>query len=82
MRAAARCDAGGPPVLIEIGSYCGRATVPLALAVRGLGRTDVRVVAVDEPGLGLLPNGRVPRAVLRELGLTAQAGAGRETGAA
>jgi tetratricopeptide (TPR) repeat protein len=57
--------AGPPPVLVEIGSYCGRATVALGLALRGLGRTDARIISVDEPGLGPAPDGRPARAALR-----------------
>jgi hypothetical protein len=54
------------PTLVEIGSYCGRATVAMAMAAHGLGRTDARVVAVDEPSLGGAPDGRLAREVLRE----------------
>jgi glycosyltransferase involved in cell wall biosynthesis len=54
------------PTLVEIGSYCGRATVAMAMAARGLGRTDARIVAVDEPSLGDAPDGRLAREVLRE----------------
>ncbi len=69
-QALARCDSasGTPsgPRLVEIGRYCGRATVALALAARALGRTEARIVAVDEPGQGLAPGGRDPGEVLRE----------------
>jgi glycosyltransferase involved in cell wall biosynthesis len=63
LRAAGRDD---PPVLVEIGSYCGRATVAMGLAVRGLGYSDMRIVSVDEPGIGPAPGGVPPREVLRE----------------
>lgn len=65
LRAVARCDTNGPSTLVEIGSYCGRETVTMGLTVRGLGRTDVRIVTIDDPTLGLVPNGRTPREVLR-----------------
>jgi glycosyltransferase involved in cell wall biosynthesis/tetratricopeptide (TPR) repeat protein len=62
---AGRC-ADHPSLLVEIGSYCGRATTAMALTARGLGRDDVRIIAVDDPTLGPAPDGRAPRAVLRE----------------
>jgi tetratricopeptide (TPR) repeat protein len=62
-RAIARCAAA--PVLVEIGSYCGRMTTLLALAAQSLGRMDARVVALDEPSLGPAPDGRSPRQALR-----------------
>jgi glycosyltransferase involved in cell wall biosynthesis len=65
LRVAACCSSTSPLTLIEIGSYCGRATVAMGLTIQGLGRTDVRIVAVDEPTLGLAPDGRSPREVLR-----------------
>ncbi len=65
LQAAARPDSGAPPVLLEIGSYCGRATVSMALAVRGLRRGDARIISLDEPSVGPAPGGRPPRAVLR-----------------
>ncbi len=46
----ARCVAGAPAVdgmeLVEIGSYCGRSTVSLALAIRACGR-PLRLTAID-----------------------------------
>jgi tetratricopeptide (TPR) repeat protein/glycosyltransferase involved in cell wall biosynthesis len=65
IQTAARVGAGTAPVLIEIGSYCGRATVTMGLALHGMGRTDARIVAIDEPSLGPAPEGRLPRDVLR-----------------
>jgi hypothetical protein len=65
LRVVASCNNTRPLTLIEIGSYCGRTTVAMGLTIRGLGRTDVRIVAVDEPTLGLAPDGRSPREVLR-----------------
>ena len=65
LRTVACCDTNGPPVLVEIGSYCGRATVAMGLTLLGLDRKDVRIVAVDEPGVGMAPNGRSPREALR-----------------
>jgi hypothetical protein len=35
------------PTVVEVGSYCGRGTVVLGAALRGSGRTDGRVYAVD-----------------------------------
>jgi hypothetical protein len=55
-----------PPILVEIGSYCGRATTAMGLAVHGIGRNDVRILAIDEPGVGRAPDGRPPQDVLRE----------------
>jgi hypothetical protein len=63
-RAVARCDAAA--LLVEIGSYCGRATTLMALAAHSLGRTNARVVALDEPSLGPAPDGRGPRQALRD----------------
>jgi hypothetical protein len=63
---ALRAAAAGPPRLVEIGSYCGRATVAMALALQGLSRPDARVVAVDEPTLGAAPDGRPARDLLLE----------------
>ncbi|MGZ3616697.1 MAG: glycosyltransferase [Ktedonobacteraceae bacterium] len=54
-----------PPVLVEIGSYCGRATVAMGLTVHSLGRGDVRIVSVDEPDIGPAPGGGHPRDILR-----------------
>jgi len=65
LRAVAHCDAVTPQILVEIGSYCGRATVAMGLTVLGMGRTDIRIIAVDEPALGLSPDGRSPRDLLR-----------------
>jgi glycosyltransferase involved in cell wall biosynthesis/tetratricopeptide (TPR) repeat protein len=62
---ALRAACSGAPRLVEIGSYCGRATIALALALRGLGIPGARVVAIDEPSLGAAPDGQPPRAVLR-----------------
>jgi hypothetical protein len=53
-----------PPVLVEVGCYCGRATITMGLTSRGLGRDDVRIIAIDEPSLGPAPDGRSPRDVL------------------
>ena len=73
LRAAAKRD-GDVPVLVEIGSYCGRATVAMGLAARSLGRDDVRIISVDEPSIGPAPGGGSARDVLRsqlaEYGLT------------
>ncbi len=66
LRVLASC-ATSPPTLIEIGSYCGRATIVMGLTARGLDRTDVRIVAVHEPTHGRLSDGRAPREVLRAL---------------
>ena len=49
-KVAARCDSD-PPVLVEIDSYCGRATAAMGLAVHSLGRHDARIISVDEPPL-------------------------------
>ena len=65
LRAAATCDPSNPPVLVEIGRHCGRATLLMALALSGLGRDDARVIAIDGPDLGPAPDGRAPRDVLR-----------------
>jgi tetratricopeptide (TPR) repeat protein len=65
LRAMAQCRNGDPPILVEIGSYCGRATVTMGLSAQSLGRTDARVIAVDESLLGPGPEGRPPREVLR-----------------
>lgn len=65
-RAVAPCDAEEPPRLVEIGSYCGRATVTMALALRSLGRTEARIISIDEPALGPTPEGQVPRQALAE----------------
>ncbi len=64
LRAAAK-HAGDVPVLVEIGSYCGRATVAMGLAARSIGRDDVRIVSVDEPSIGPAPGGGSAREVLR-----------------
>lgn len=63
VRAAA--SSATAPLIVEIGSYCGRATMVIALTLRGLGRDDVRLIAVDEPSLGLAPDGRPARETLR-----------------
>jgi hypothetical protein len=52
--------------VVEIGSFCGRATLTIALALHGLGRSDARVIAVAEPTLGLAPDGQSPANVLRD----------------
>jgi len=65
IRAVIGSDPNEPPVLVEIGSYCGRATVAMGLTVQGLGRIDVRIVSVDEPDIGRAPGGGHPRDVLR-----------------
>lgn len=65
IRAVAGSDTGESPMLVEIGSYCGRATVAMGLTVRSLGRSDARILAVDEPDIGRAPGGGHPRDVLR-----------------
>lgn len=65
IRVGARGGSGAPPVLVEIGSYCGRATLALALTLRGMGRDDARIISIDEPSLGAAPDGRAPREALR-----------------
>jgi len=65
LRAVANCNNPSSPALIEIGSYCGRATIAMGLTVMGLGRTDTRIVAVHETTHGLTADGRHPRSVLR-----------------
>jgi glycosyltransferase involved in cell wall biosynthesis/Flp pilus assembly protein TadD len=57
--------AAGLLTIVEIGSYCGRATATMALALRGIGRT-ARILAVAEPTLGLAPDGRDPTDVLQD----------------
>lgn len=57
-------DSSTPLTLLEIGSYCGRATVAMALTLRGLGRSEARVISIDEPGVGLAAGNRLPRDVL------------------
>lgn len=62
-----------PPVLVEIGRYCGKATALLGLAARALGRNDAHILAVDEPSLGRAPDGRAAvdalRGTMRQLGI-------------
>jgi glycosyltransferase involved in cell wall biosynthesis/Flp pilus assembly protein TadD len=53
------------PWLVEIGCYCGRATVAMGLAARGLGREDARILAVEEPSLGPAPGGYPASQILR-----------------
>jgi glycosyltransferase involved in cell wall biosynthesis/Flp pilus assembly protein TadD len=53
-----------PPVLVEIGSYCGRSTIAIGLAARSLGRDDAHIISVDEPSIGLAPGGESARDVL------------------
>jgi|GEM_PF-729946 len=65
LQAAARGRAEAPARLVEIGSYCGRATILLALAIQGLG-APAQVISVGGPDVGPAPDGRPPRAVLRE----------------
>jgi tetratricopeptide (TPR) repeat protein len=65
LKVVACCNVASPPTLVEIGSYCGRATIAMGLTARGLDRTDARIVAVHEPTHGRLSDGRVPREVLR-----------------
>src|SRR5262249_24819865 len=65
VQTATRCGSGTPPMFVEIGSYCGRGTVVIGLTLRGVGRTDARIVAIDEPSLGPAPDGRPAREVLR-----------------
>ena len=65
LKAVANCEGNDPPVLVEIGSYCGRATVAMGLAIRGLGRSEARIVSVDGPDIGRVPGGGLPRDVLR-----------------
>jgi glycosyltransferase involved in cell wall biosynthesis/tetratricopeptide (TPR) repeat protein len=62
---AGRGERDGPPLLIDIGSEFGRATVTMGLALRALGRDDARIVAVDAPDVDPDPNGPLPRDVLR-----------------
>ena len=64
LRVVAGCNMTNSPTLIEIGSYCGRATIAMALTVRGLDRTDTRIVAVHEPTHDQFSDGQVPREVL------------------
>ncbi len=64
LKVAARRDSD-PTVLVEIGSFCGRATVAMGLAARSLGRDDVRIISVDEPSIGPAPGGGSARDVLR-----------------
>lgn len=66
LKAVATRNTNESTVLVEIGSYCGRATVAMGLTVQGLGRNDVCIISIDEPGLGQTPDGRPPREVLRE----------------
>lgn len=65
IQAIAGSDPYEPPVLVEIGSYCGRATVAMGLTVHSLRRSDVRIISVDEPDIGRAPGGGHPRDVLR-----------------
>jgi tetratricopeptide (TPR) repeat protein len=75
LRAAATSDPE-PVVLTEIGAYCGRATLTMALTLRALEvrptsrcshqSRSARVLAVAEPTLGPAPDGRPPFHVLRE----------------
>jgi predicted O-methyltransferase YrrM len=44
--ARAASELGSPPVVVEVGSYCGRSTIVLADAVKALGRAG-RVYAID-----------------------------------
>lgn len=53
------------PWLVEIGCYCGRATVAMGLAARGLGQEDARILAVEEPSLGPAPGGYPATQILR-----------------
>lgn len=73
LRAAALSERGNALTLVEIGSYCGRATVAMGLTLRGVGRDDARILSIDEPGIGPAPGNRPPREVLhtacREHGL-------------
>ena len=51
LRTAALANGGPPPALVEIGSFCGKSTVTLGLALRHLGRPGLRLTAID-PHLG------------------------------
>ena len=67
LKAALSAQGAGdkPLTLVEIGSYCGRATVAMGLTLRGLGCENAHILSVDEPGIGLAPGNRVPREILR-----------------
>lgn len=64
LKIVARRD-GDPAVLVEIGSYCGRATVAMGLTAHSVGRDDVRIISVDEPSIGPAPGGGSARDMLR-----------------
>ncbi len=53
------------PVILEIGSYCGRATIAMGLTLQGVGRTDAQILARDEPSVGMAPDGQTPQTVLQ-----------------
>ncbi len=47
LRTAALVNGGPPPALVEVGSFCGKSTVAIGLALRHLGRPDLRLHAID-----------------------------------